>query len=153
MQDIGDFTSQNSKKSGAGTVFICHKTHRMLLNFRSGKKTHPHTWALWGGMIENEETPKECLLREMKEEMGVIPIIDRIYPFDVYENKSKNFKYYSFVSIVDNEFIPILNQESAGYGWFKIDELPTPLHFGAKITFCNRKTQEKLHLILQQYEN
>ena len=67
--------------------------------------------------MEEGEQPKEALLRELTEEMGFVPDIERIYPFDVYQSKDKHFKYYSFVCVVNDEFTPVLNQESCGYCW------------------------------------
>jgi ADP-ribose pyrophosphatase YjhB (NUDIX family) len=141
-----------ANKEACGTIFLSKKTGRVLLNLRAPNKTYHLKWSLWGGMIEEGETPKECLLREMSEEMGFIPNIDKIYPFDVYESKDKNFRYYSFICIVDDEFNPILNDESVGYCWCKLGIWPTPMHEGARITLCNEDSLNKLNTILAQYQ-
>jgi ADP-ribose pyrophosphatase YjhB (NUDIX family) len=144
-------TSQN-EKIGVGTIFISSVTKRILLNLRAPYKTHSLCWSLWGGMVENNETPKEGLLRELEEEMGFVPDITRIYPFDIYQSKDKHFKYYSFVCVIEDEFVPILNKESAGYCWIDLGNWPKPMHQGAKISFCNSKAIEKLKLILNQHQ-
>ena len=59
-----------TQKSGAGALFISAKTGQALFSLRAPYKTHKLTWALWGGMIDGEETPKEALFRELEEEMG-----------------------------------------------------------------------------------
>jgi len=56
-------------KTGVGTIFISSTTSRILLNLRAPYKTHPLMWSLWGGMIEENETPKQALMRELEEEM------------------------------------------------------------------------------------
>jgi ADP-ribose pyrophosphatase YjhB (NUDIX family) len=137
-------------KIGVGTLFISTKTERVLLNLRAPYKSHGLCWSLWGGMIEQGETPKEALLREITEEMGYIPDIERIYPFDVYQSKDKHFKYYSFLTTVEEEFIPVLNSESCGYCWINLGEWPKPMHQGARISFCNAKTIEKIKIILNK---
>ena len=137
-------------KIGVGTLFISKQTERVLLNLRAPYKTHGMCWSLWGGMIEGGETPKEALLRELTEEMGYVPDIEKIYPFDVYQSRDKHFKYYSFVCIVDEEFIPVLNKESCGYCWINLGEWPKPMHQGAKISFCNNKAIEKINIILNK---
>lgn len=139
------------KKEACGTIFISKKTGRVLLNLRAPYKTFSLKWSLWGGMKEIGESPKECLLREMTEEMGFIPNIDKIYPFDVYESRDKNFKYYSFICVVDDEFNPILNDESVGYCWTKLGIWPSPMHEGARQTLCSAESLRKLNLILQQH--
>lgn len=140
-----------SNKIGVGTIFVSTKTNRVLLNLRAPHKTHSMCWALWGGMMEDGEQPKEALLRELTEEMGFEPDIERIYPFDVYQSKDGHFKYYSFICVVNEEFTPVLNSESCGYCWINLGEWPKPMHQGAKISFCNTKAIDKIKLILNQH--
>jgi ADP-ribose pyrophosphatase YjhB (NUDIX family) len=141
------------EKTGVGTIFVSTKTHRILLNLRAQHKTHSMCWSLWGGMIEDGEQPKDALLRELTEEMGSVPDIEKIYPFDVYQSKDKHFKYYSFVSVVEDEFIPELNRESCGYCWIDLGEWPKPMHQGAKISFCSQKSIEKIKVIISQHSS
>lgn len=140
-----------TNKTAVGAVFVSTKTSRVLLNLRAPHKTHSQQWSLWGGMVESGEQPKDALLRELTEEMGFIPDIEKIYPFDVYQSKDKHFKYFSFVCIVEDEFIPVLNSESCGYCWIDLGEWPKPMHQGAKISFCNNKAIEKIKLMLNQH--
>lgn len=138
-------------KTGVGTLFVSTKTNRVLLNLRAPHKTHSMCWSLWGGMVEEGEQPKEALLRELTEEMGFVPDIEKIYPFDVYQSKDKHFKYYSFVSVVVDEFVPELNIESCGYAWIDLGQWPKPMHQGAKISFCSLKAIDKIRIILSQH--
>lgn len=139
------------KKIACGCVFISYSTKRILLNWRAQHKTHGLNWGLWGGMLESGETPKDCLLREIKEEMGLVPDISKIYPFDVYHSSDDVFTFYTFVCVTPSEFNPVLNSESNGYGWFDMGVWPGPLHSGVKKSFANKKALEKLHLIVQQH--
>jgi 8-oxo-dGTP pyrophosphatase MutT (NUDIX family) len=139
-------------KTGVGTIFVSIQTGRVLLNLRAPHKTHGQQWALWGGMIEPGEQPKAALLRELSEEMGFVPEIEKIYPFDVYQSRDKHFYYYSYVCIVDEEFTPILNHESCGYCWINLGDWPRPMHQGAKISFCNQRALERLRLTLDQHK-
>jgi 8-oxo-dGTP pyrophosphatase MutT (NUDIX family) len=140
-------------KTGVGALIICPRTERVLLNLRAPHKTHSLSWSLWGGMIENEETPKEALLRELDEEIGYNIPIERMYPFDIYESKDKHFRYYTFVCIVDEEFMPKLNHEAVGYCWSKLGVWPKPMHAGARRSFCSKKSLEKLSIIVDQHRN
>lgn len=146
-----DIVNQITNKVGVGTIFISTKTNRILLNLRAPHKTHSQQWSLWGGMVEKDEQPKEALMRELTEEMGFIPDIEKIYPFDVYQSKDRHFKYYSFVCVVTDEFVPKLNSESCGYCWIDLGQWPKPMHQGARISFCNLKAIEKLNLIINQH--
>lgn len=139
------------KKTACGAIFIAANTGRVLLNLRAPYKSHRLTWSLWGGMVEGNESPKECLVREMEEEMGFVPDINKFYPYDVYESKDKHFRYYSFICVVQDEFNPELNQEAVGYCWTKLGIWPSPMHNGARITLCNKKSLAKLETILAQH--
>lgn len=139
------------QKSGVGALFYCASSKRLLFNLRALHKTHPQCWSLWGGMAEGEETPKSTLFRELREEMGFVPQIDKIYPFDIYESRDGHFRYYSFVCIVQDEFIPVLNSESDGYAWLNVGVWPKPMHSGAKKSFMGRKSLDKLRLIIDQH--
>lgn len=141
----------NKQKTACGAIFLSANTKRVLLNLRAPYKTHQLTWSLWGGMVEGKESPKECLLREIYEEMGYIPAIKKINPFDVYESNDGHFRYYSFICVVDNEFIPEINREAVGYCWTKLGVWPEPMHQGAKITLCNNNSLAKLETIVNQH--
>lgn len=131
----------------AGVLFLAKDTGRCLLQLRNGEKRHRFTWGFFGGMVERGETPYEAINRELMEEIGLVPDIEKLNPIDVYQSKDKNFYYYSFVAVVDNEFHPVLNNESAGYAWVDIGKWPQPLHQGAKVTLSRNGGTNKLHTI------
>lgn len=153
MNIVNQTTNNLPTKIGVGTIFISTKTNRVLLNLRAPHKTHSMCWSLWGGMMESGEQPKDALLRELTEEMGFVPEIEKIYPFDIYQSKDGHFKYYSFVCIVVDEFVPELNHESCGYCWINLGDWPKPMHQGARISFCNTKALDKIRIILSQHPN
>lgn len=135
--------------TAAGVLFLARDTGRCLFQLRKSEKRFKNTWGFWGGTMHKNETPYECILRELEEEIGFVPELQKLNPIDVFQSKDKKFFYYSFIYVVDNEFSPILNDESAGYCWVDIDWWPTPLHTGAKVTLINNKGSEKIHTILE----
>lgn len=135
--------------TAAGVVFLAKDTGRCLLQLRNSDKRFKNTWGFWGGMIERGETPYECIQRELEEEIGFVPELKKLNPIDVYQSKDRNFYYYSFVAVVDNEFIPKLNGESAGYAWVDIGVWPQPLHNGARLTLNKNGGTDKLQTILK----
>lgn len=132
----------------AGVVFLAKDTGRCLLQLRNSDKRFKNTWGFWGGMIERGETPYECIQRELTEEIGFVPELAKLNPIDVYQSKDQKFYYYSFVYVVEKEFSPVLNGESAGYAWVNIGVWPQPLHNGARLTLNKNGGTEKLHTIL-----
>jgi len=151
IEQINPMTNLSRHKgiSAAGVVFLSKKSGRCLLQLRNSDKKQRHSWGFWGGMMENDETPYQCIQRELKEEIGMVPELQKLNPLDVYQSKDKNFMYYSFAYVVDDEFLPTLNSESAGYAWVDIGNWPKPLHIGAKSTLHRNKGDNKLHAILK----
>lgn len=123
--------------NAAGAIFLSRKTKRVLLNFRSTNVSRPSTFGFWGGKIEEGETIITGLSREIREEIGFIPKYEKIYPIDVYCAPDGQFRYYSYVIIVEKEFIPRLNGESDGYLWCNLSKFPKQLHVGAKLILEN----------------
>jgi len=133
----------------AGVLFLAKNTGRCLLQLREADKRQRHTWGFFGGTLEKNETPYEAIKRELQEEIGLVPDIEKLNPIDVYQSRDKNFYYYSFVAVVEEEFHPILNEESAGYAWVGIGKWPQPLHQGARATLQRNGGTDKLYTILE----
>ena len=134
--------------SAAGVLFLAKDTGRCLLQLRNSDKKQKNTWGFWGGLMEGTETPYECIQRELEEEIGIVPDISKLNPIDTFQSKNKNFIYYSFVAVIEKEFIPSLNDESAGYAWVNIGQWPKPLHDGARSTLGRNKGTDKLLTLL-----
>lgn len=133
----------------AGVVFLAIDTGKCLLQLRNSDKKFKHTWGFWGGIINSDESVYQGIQRELQEEIGLVPELQKLNPLDVYQSRDKNFYYYSFVYVVDKEFLPPkLNSESAGYAWVNIGNWPKPLHAGAKTTLYNNSGTAKLDTIL-----
>ena len=121
-----------------------------MLQKRSKACTHPGTWGFFGGKSEEDERPVDTLLREIAEEIGVTPEIQRIIPVNKFTAPSGNFEYNSFVITIDDEFTPILNSESEDFCWVDIGDWPSPLHNGAKIQCQSKQFIKKLKTIQEQ---
>lgn len=104
----------------AGVLFVSKKTKRALFGLRGKFSSFSHTWDLFGGKLKITETIMNGLGRELGEELGFDEIyIDKLIPINVSENQK--YTYYSFLAIVDNEFMPNLNKEHEGYCWIDIE--------------------------------
>ena len=142
----------DEQKIAAGALFVTSTTNRVLLQMRASyKSTHRSEWSLFGGMANDGETPSDTFKRECTEEMGMFPEVSKTYPFDIYESRDKNFRYYTFICVVEEEFQPILNEESLGYGWFDFGTWPKPMHIGARNTLCSNKRKALLDIIVGQH--
>ena len=135
--------SFSSGVSGVGALFLSKSTRRYLFVLRSGN-SYDNTWALVGGKLEDSETEYNALQREIVEEIGFMPSILKTVPVEKFTNSKNNFTYSTYVCIVDNEFIPILNDEHKGYAWSKLDSYPRPLHPGVFSVFQFDEIIEKI---------
>ena len=139
--------------AATGVIFLAKSTGRCLFQLRNSNKKYKHTWGFFGGTLMKNETPFQALTREMTEEIGFVPKIEKLNPLDIFESKDKHFYYYSFVAVVDNEFVPQLNIESAGHAWVNIGIWPRPLHQGAQITLGRNRGTLRLQQILELHQS
>jgi len=138
-----------SKIVCSGGLFLSRETGRFLLLLRTQGKT-AGTWGLVGGKKEPTDlTPVDALTREIQEEVGNIPQINKIIPLELFTSNDQNFQYNTYVLIVDREFIPTLNEEHSGFAWCNYDSWPKPLHQGVKNSLANKVIRAKLELLLE----
>jgi len=118
------------KLIGAGVLPICPATRRVLLCKRGSHQSNPLTWATWGGGFEEgvDKTPKDCAKREFWEETRCKHSY-KISKKPIFTVDHLSFKYYVYAGIFDMEWVPDIEteKEAAGWGWFYLDDLPSPL--------------------------
>lgn len=132
----------------SGGLFLSADTKRFLFLLRAQGKT-AGTWGFVGGKKEPcDVTPVDVLKREIAEEIQTTPTIKKIVPLELFESNDQHFQYNTYVLIVKNEFIPILNEEHVGYAWCNYNNWPKPLHVGVKHSFSNKIIKAKLELLL-----
>jgi 8-oxo-dGTP pyrophosphatase MutT (NUDIX family) len=112
----------------AGALFKCTSTNRYLFMLRSSTSSYPSRWSLLGGKVHHDERILEGLQREIVEEIGFLPKIQKWIAFNCFTSMDKKFQYHSVLMLTPKEFIPKLNSENDGYAWVNIENPPKPLH-------------------------
>ncbi len=116
-------------REGAGCLVIARSTGRALVFLRSEDVTEPFTWNICSGAVDAGTTAGEQALRELAQEAGYEGDADLV-PVLLYEEAG--FSFQNFLALVDDEFVPILNWESADARWVEPSEWPEPMHFGLR---------------------
>ena len=132
----------------SGCIFLSTTTGRVMMQLRSEKVTHSKKWGFFGGKSEDQERPSETLYREIEEEVGKVDIA-KVIPVSKFTSKNGKFIYNSFVVLVNEEFIPKLNDEHDGYAWVSFTKWPKPLHHGLRNTLQNKTNQVKLETVFK----
>ena len=131
---------------GIGALFYSVETQRCLYLLRSQKQKN--TWGLVGGKQIQGECIQSTLYREFVEEIGQVPMPSKLIPIETFTSETSKFIYYTYMITVDEEFVPILNDESAGYCWVNVGFWPKPLHNGAKNLLYSKSFRHKLDAII-----
>ena len=116
------------KRKGSSIIFINDKK-KVLLFLRDNKTDlpYPNMWDVPGGHVEGDESPENCIVREMKEEMNLT--LDRFELFSEIEFDDRI--EYTFWRRADFEISQIELTEGQKLKWFTKDEAKqTQLAYG-----------------------
>jgi 8-oxo-dGTP diphosphatase len=113
---------------GTSLIFV-NDRGQVLLLLRDDNPaiSYPNMWDLPGGRVEDGETPKVCIRREMREELGLE--IEDIQPFAVvrFDDRTE----YVFWKRMNLAIDSIRLTEGQRMRWFSRDEVEsTQLAFG-----------------------
>jgi 8-oxo-dGTP pyrophosphatase MutT (NUDIX family) len=101
-----------------------------------------------GGRKEDTDaTTFDALKREIQEEIGAMPDVKKTIPLELFVSKDEKFFYHTYLMIVEEEFMPKLNEEHSGWAWASMDRSPKPLHQGLKSSFSNKTIRTKLQTV------
>lgn len=135
------------ENTSAGVFFYSKRTNRFLFLLRADDR-NPGTWGIPGGKIEKGETLLTGIERECLEEVGFFPTEAKLIPIQKFTNNS--FVYHTFFCVLDQEFIPLLNEEHTGYCWIDPEHYPKPLHPGLFNTINFDVVQKKLKSLIKK---
>ncbi|GAB1792385.1 (deoxy)nucleoside triphosphate pyrophosphohydrolase [Priestia megaterium] len=103
------------------TAAIIKDKNRLLIAKRHSKDPLGGKWEFPGGKIEPGETPQDCLVREIKEELGVEVKIGPFYDDNVYNSQDHGIHLlFYWAEIIKGEVIPVVHDDLK---WITINEL------------------------------
>lgn len=137
-------TNRSEKQFGSLGFFFDEDRGVVLLHLRDDKTPHhPNKWSFFGGDQEGNETPVECFVREIKEELGIQIPAEEAIPLTNYFNKEFGIQRYVFFV---KKFIPkseIRLTEGKDCDWVPLEKV-----FEYDLT---EKTVNDLKTFLQKY--
>lgn len=103
------------KRKGTSIIFV-NDQRKVLLLLRDDKPTipYPNMWDVPGGHVDDGETPEQCIVREMKEEMDLT--LEEFERLSVMEFTDR--VEYTFWKRVNLDIEKIDLQEGQRLRWF-----------------------------------
>jgi 8-oxo-dGTP diphosphatase len=126
----------------ACAVLVCDG--RILLGKRSPRRrSYPNCWDVIGGKVEEGETVADALFRELKEEVGIVPV-DYVSLATIEDNNPDARGHAAYHLFVVRRWLggePALqDNEHSVLAWFNVDDacaLADLAHPGYPIAFKN----------------
>ena len=97
---------------------------QVLLHQRSlESRGQPGKWENAGGEIDEGETPDQAIIREIKEELGVEFIIDKVIYDDVFDSGEDKWHVFIYGGSIKGTPRVMIPEETIDVKWFKLAEL------------------------------
>ena len=125
------FEGHNDSDDTGGVLYYCNDKVLLCLGSRSGE------WNIPKGHIQIGEEPLAGSVREFTEETQIalngVPELANTY------KKDNGGKFYLYIVKGNQKVIPRINHEHSDWGYFDIDNLPTPINKWVKETIEKQK--------------
>lgn len=141
--------SEAYKKTGhwgekaSGCIIMSRDTKRFLLGYRSKDVNPPKLWGTFGGAIDDNYSPEENMIKELYEETKYKKQNTDEIIF-LHEYRDRTFSYYTYLVVINEEFIPRLNWENEKAEWFDYNLWPFPMIEGLEKCLDDMKVQNIL---------
>ena len=111
-----------AKKFWAGAILYHPEKKALLMQHRDAfAPVHPNQWALFGGVGERGENPDDCLIRELREEIGMIMKKEDFTPLHDYliaHLEMWRFVYWANCTLAKEQ---MTLGEGADFDWVPVD--------------------------------
>jgi 8-oxo-dGTP diphosphatase len=122
------------------TAAILFQDEKVLIARRKPGIKHAGKWEFPGGKVEAGETPEECLVRELKEELGIAVRIKRFFAENVHQYRRGPVRILSYrTEWICGEMVP---RDHDQLNWVKPIELMVYDLLPADIPFARMLIQE-----------
>ncbi len=103
------------------TAALIEHDGKVLLTRRKKEGAHPLLWEFPGGKLEASEDPKVCVVREIREELGIDIAIERLFEVVYYRYPERPVLIIAYCcSWISGE---VVNLDVAEHRWVTPEEL------------------------------
>ena len=92
-----------------------------------GDEYLPGYWSVPAGYVEQDEEIKFAAVRETYEETRIELSLDDVKFLSAYPAHGGRGVFYDYVCDIPSELEPVIDEEHSDWGYFGIDEIPTPI--------------------------
>ena len=119
---------QNIKIAVDAIVFGYQNNQLYVLLIQQKFGTQDSYWALPGGLVHNEESLKDAVRRELKEETNIsVNHFEQLFTFgdDVYRDQRNRVVSVAYFALVDPSKLKVKpDSDAENAQWYKINEIP-----------------------------
>lgn len=87
----------------------------------------PEYWSVPAGYVEADEEIKTAAIRETFEETQIELDATAVKFLSAYPAHGGRGVFYDYICEVDDEVEPVIDEEHSAWGYFGVDEIPTPI--------------------------
>jgi 8-oxo-dGTP diphosphatase len=124
----------------ATAAIIQHNNKILIVQRKHDSWLEPNKWEFSGGKVERNETYEECLLREIKEELGITIVVNKFLMRTThkYVKEGKLHPFTPMAYIVDWVNGEVKNIECQDSRWVNIKDLSTYTFAATDIPILNK---------------
>lgn len=120
---MGSNTEQSVTFYAGGFLYDA-KSQAVFLHLRDGNTAvNPHMWAFFGGTSEGDESPRECCVREWKEELGIDVPPETLIALCDYPNLERGTHRHVFYIESDMPKELMTLGEGADFDWIPFEKV------------------------------
>jgi 8-oxo-dGTP diphosphatase len=105
------------------TAVLVNSNRVLLCHRHPNRRWYPNVWDIPGGHIEDDETPAEAVVRELREELDVTIRLNSTTPFRIYDPAPDLTLHAWVITEWSGDITNLAPDEHDEIRWFDHDEL------------------------------
>lgn len=116
---------KNKKIIEVCDIILIDKNNKFLVQLRDDKENiyGPGKWGLFGGRKKNNETPEECIIREIKEELSIKLNKPKLVNMLKDDGGNQIFKHYIFFDCINKKTSDLKLNEGEKVAFYNSEDI------------------------------